>query len=252
MYTRCASCHTVHPVNAALLARAGGRYRCGKCKSTGNALEALFDEWPDAGTAPPAAGSLPELGARLERAATASPDLPPGDDALPGAADTTLTGRARPGWLRAAWILAAVALLLAAGASLARYFGMALPDRQTLIQALERAGLRDAPPAAPFRALDRIGIVSREMIAHPDRPGVLRLDITLVNRAGQAQRYPDIEVTLLDLDNRAISRQRFTPATYLTRTADLERGMIPNALVGLTLEVPDPGDRALGFELEFH
>ena len=43
MYTRCPGCHTVHPVNAALLASGGGRYRCGKCNKVNNALEALFD-----------------------------------------------------------------------------------------------------------------------------------------------------------------------------------------------------------------
>ena len=56
MFTRCPGCHTVHPVNAALLARGGGRYRCGKCNRAGNALDALFDDWPEAGEAPPAAG----------------------------------------------------------------------------------------------------------------------------------------------------------------------------------------------------
>ena len=49
MYTRCQACHTVHPINAELLSRAAGQYRCGKCKKLSNALDALFDEWPSAG-----------------------------------------------------------------------------------------------------------------------------------------------------------------------------------------------------------
>ena len=57
MYTRCPACHTVHPVNASLLAQGGGKYRCGKCNKSANALESLFDEWPEPGDKPPGAGS---------------------------------------------------------------------------------------------------------------------------------------------------------------------------------------------------
>ena len=66
MYTRCKGCHTVHPVNASLLARADGKFRCGKCKKTGNALEALFDEWPEAGEKPPETGPIPDLGLAID------------------------------------------------------------------------------------------------------------------------------------------------------------------------------------------
>lgn len=250
MYTRCQSCHTVHAVNAALLARSGGRFRCGKCKSVGNALDALFDEWPDAGSMPSPPGSLPELGARLDLAEPAGADAAIGEDASQGDS-AGLGGRGARLWLRALWMIAALALALIVSFYVARYFGMPLPDRATLDAALVKIGLREAPPPPPFRALDRIEIVSREMRAHPDRPGVLQLDATLVNRAGRSQAYPQIELALLDIGGRAIARQRFAPDAYLDRAAESTRGMTPDAYVAISLTMPDPGDDAVGFEIEF-
>ena len=71
MFTRCTACHTVHPVNAALLAQGGGRYRCGKCKQVNDALASLFDEWPAAGDRPPTAGDVPVLGLSIDLEAAA-------------------------------------------------------------------------------------------------------------------------------------------------------------------------------------
>lgn len=79
MYTRCPGCHTVHPVNALLLAQELGKYRCGKCKQINNALESLFDEWPDPGDHPPKAGKLPVLGLKLDLEAAKQARLMPGE-----------------------------------------------------------------------------------------------------------------------------------------------------------------------------
>ena len=253
MFTRCQACHTVHPVNAALLARAGGRFRCGKCKKVGNALEALFDQWPDAGAAPPASGNLPELGAPLRIDPAPADPATPEESALPADPDSA-PHREPPGtrrWLRYAWLVAAVALIIVAGWRLASYFGFSVPDQRLFESALERAGLKDPPPEPPFRDLGKIEIVSREMIAHPNRPAVLLLNATLINRAGRAQPYPIIDVLLRDLDNRVIAQHRFAPAEYLSRTAGSASDMAPDAYVGLSLELPDPGEQAVGFELEF-
>lgn len=247
MYTRCQACHTVHPVNAALLARGQGRFRCGKCKKIGNALEALFDSWPDPGQAPPRPGSLPELGAPLQLAANAGDAV--SDAAQEDAVAEGETNRPAPRrLLRAAWITAGIVVLVVIGLNLARFFGIPLWHEAVP----QPAGEAAATANPPFRDLDRIEIVSREMIAHPARPGTLQLNATLVNRAERSQPYPDIEVTLLDIDNRVVGHRLFAPADYLSRTAALRRGMTPGAYVILSLDLPDPGVEAVGFELKFH
>jgi predicted Zn finger-like uncharacterized protein len=254
VYTRCQGCHTVHPVNAALLARGGGRYRCGKCKKIGNALDALFDNWPEASQAPPAPGSLPELGAPLKLDPAGEQWATPEEAALLGEPEVPAetAQRAARRLLRVVGATAAVVIALVVALNVARYFDFQLLDRPALHSALERSGLKESPPEPPFRDLDAIEIVSRDMTDHPSRPAVLLLNATLINRAERAQPYPDIEVSLFDLDNRVLARQRFSPGEYLSRSAELRRGMIPDAYVGLSLEMLDPGDAAVGFELQFH
>lgn len=249
MFTRCPGCHTVHPVNAALLARGGGRFRCGKCKKVCNALEALFDDWPDPGDSPVRPGGLPELGSPLQLE-PAGEEVPAGamDESEDSAAAAQIASRRL---LRVVWVTAAAVVTLFVLLNLARYFGVSLLDRPGFQSLLQRSGLQSAPPAPPFRDLDRIEIVAREMIPHPRRPGTLVLNLTLVNRADRFQPYPDIEASLLDLENRVVAMHRFRPGDYLTRTADWRRGMTPGAYVGLSLELPDPGVDAAGFELQF-
>ena len=76
---------TVHPVNAALLAQGSGRYRCGKCNKTSNALEHLFDDWPAAGDKPAGAGDLPVLGLNIDFTKAGRSRLEPAEAALTGA-----------------------------------------------------------------------------------------------------------------------------------------------------------------------
>jgi len=254
VYTRCQACHTVHPVNAALLAQGGGKYRCGKCKKVGNALEALFDEWPQASQQGPRPGDLPELGLNLS--------LGPGNESASAlnesdsenASATENTSEAYAGWPLHRLVLAGAALLLALiiALGLAGFFQKPLPDLSRLQSTLVRLGLTQAPPEPPFRAPDRIEVLSRELKAHPHRQGVLVLTATIANRAERAQPYPTIDVTLLDTDSRPTSHQVFGPGDYLTRSSGLRDGMQANAILSLSLEIEDPGDGAAGFQLEFH
>jgi hypothetical protein len=131
-----------------------------------------------------------------------------------------------------------------------------LLDRPPVRSALERLGLRERPAAAPFRDLELIHLVSRELRSHPSQPGRLRLSATIVNRAPRAQPWPDLEVTLLDAAGQAVTQQRFSPEDYLARdslpdSAAAGKGMAPQAYLPLVLELEDPGRQAVGFELEF-
>jgi predicted Zn finger-like uncharacterized protein len=266
VFTRCPGCHTVHPVNAALLASGGGRYRCGKCNKVSNALDALFDAWPAAGARAPVVGQLPVLGlsldlqaaARSRRSAEGS-----GEGQSDGqAADEAWEERrgAGPRWLvRLTWITAALVLAVAVAFQVAEFQGEPLLERASVRSAMERLGLREPPAAAPFRDLERIHVVSRELRSHPTLPGRLRLSATIVNRAAQPQPWPDLEITLLDAAGQQVTRKRFSPADYLAKGSAAGRaagraadgGMAPQAYLPLVLDLDDPGRLAVGFELEF-
>jgi hypothetical protein len=243
----------VHPVNAVLLAGGGGRYRCGKCNKVNNALEALFDEWPAAGARPPAAGELPVLGLSLDlQAAARARQAPGGAGETAGGADAAAASGAPLRWLvRLGWIGAAIALTAFIAFQVSEFLGKPLLDRAPVRAATERLGLREPPAAVPYRDLQRIHVVSRELRSHPSQSGWLRLSVTIVNRASRAQPWPDLEVTLLDVAGQVVAQQRFSPADYLADGRLTSRGMTPQAYLPLVLDFEDPGRQAVGFELEF-
>lgn len=260
MYTRCPACHTVHPVNAALLASGRGRYRCGKCNKTADAMDSLFDEWPDSGQRPAAAGELPVLGPGIDLERAQRSRLDPGADEGDTRSDTQASARRHTVLLRAAWIGGAIALVIAVTIGLSNFQrvepGNAVAtesnDQSALDAALVAIGARKPKTAAPFRDLERIHLVSRELTSHPERPDLLRLNATLVNRAARTQPFPELEITLLDALGNPLTRHRFEPADYLAQGSMRSAGMAPEAYLPLTVDLEDPGLEAVGFELEFH
>ena len=247
MFTRCQGCHTVHPVNAALLAQGDGRYRCAKCNKTGNALESLFDTWPEPGRQPTPRGDMPLLGVALSLDPHGEAEAAPEDS---DAADAPKQSH-RLKLQRTVWITAAAVLALIIALNLASFYRKPIMDWPALQSTLVRLGIKQAPAVPPFSDLSRIELISREMKPHPARPGVLLLSATMVNRAERTQSYPNIDITLLDHRNRRVSRQLFSPADYLTRSSELRRGMLPNAYLSFSIEMLDPGEQAVGFELQF-
>lgn len=253
MYTRCLGCHTVHPVNAVLLAQGSGKYRCGKCKKVGNALEALFDEWPQAKQQGARPGNMPELGLALAPNPASEPGTAPEDSDLSGeflSSEKAVTQFGRR-LLPALWVSATLVLTAVISLSLASFFQQPILDHPQLQEIWVKLGLKKAPPKQPFRALDQIELLSRELVAHPTRPGTLLLTASMVNRAEVGQVYPDINVILLDINGRQLVQKVFKPRDYLPDSAELRRGMTPQAYLSFSLEIPDPGNGAVGFELQF-
>ena len=97
-----------------------------------------------------------------------------------------------------------------------------------------------------------IHLVSRRLSVDPDRPGVLRLQATIVNRASKSQPYPELEVILFDAVGERIADYSFAPRDYLATRQPEDADMAPHAYLPLSLELDDPGVQAVGFELNFH
>jgi predicted Zn finger-like uncharacterized protein len=246
MYTRCPGCHTVHAVNAALLTAGGGQFRCGKCNKVSNALEALFDEWPAAGQQPAVAGEVPVLRVSIDLDDAARARQAPSSEEAGGG-----RGGRRRGLLRLAWIAAGPVLLVVIAVQILEFQGVDLVEQEQVESAMVKMGLQDPPAREPFRDLDRIHLVTRELRSHPTRPGKLRLSATIVNRASLSQPWPELEVQLLDAAGVALATRRFEPAEYLAAGSDRGAGMTPQAYLPLVLELDDPGERAVSFELAF-
>lgn len=257
MFTRCQACHTVHPVNAALLAQADGKYRCGKCHKISNALDSLFDQWPQASEELPKHGELPELGNAL--GSNQAPD-PSGESDESADEENLLAEKNAPGGALATirkiavpvlWITTSLVLAVVIAFNVADFFGKPLLDNPKLQSLWVTLGVKEEAKQTEFRDLDSIELISREMKPHPSRPGVLLLTATVVNRAELPQVYPKVDVTLLDIRGNRLARKLFSPGDYLKRSSELRDGMTPNAYLTFSIDMLDPGEKAAGFEMQF-
>ena len=253
MFTRCTACHTVHPVNASLLARGGGKYRCGKCKKLCNALDALFDEWPAAGDRPPASGELPVLGMPIDLDEARKTRLTPDEAALHGDADADSEVPARSGkkLVRLTWVTMVLLVAVIVTFKLAEFYETPLLELPAVQSVKSRLGIPDPAAGQPFRDSQKIHLVSRKLISHPFQADMLRLSATIVNQAPETQPYPDLEVILFDASGEPMSKLLFSPVDYLAEGASRDSGMTPQAYLPLALDLPDPGREAVGFELNF-
>jgi predicted Zn finger-like uncharacterized protein len=253
VFTRCPACHTVHPINAELLARGGGKFRCGKCRKVNNALEALFDQWPDASQQGQQAGELPELGMSLSLHAAGGDSAHPEEGDAGGDAAGAPAGHPHPGsaWIRVLWIAAALVLTLVVGFNLATFYQLPMLQHPLLQPLLVTLGIEQAADVSTAPGPGNVELLARTMQPHAFRTEVLQLTASIVSRSADVQPYPDVEVTLMDIRGRHLSRKLFKPADYLTSTAQLRSGMAPAGHLTFTLEIEDPGNAATGFELQF-
>lgn len=173
---------------------------------------------------------MPDLGLSidLEQAKSARSGEDEGSAGVPAKRWGSLT--------RIAWITMALIVSVAVAFELAEFY-----DRTLL----------ELPSEQAFRDLSQVHLVSRELRSHPSRADMLRLTATIVNRASKAQPYPDLEVILLDASGQAVGRSLFSPLDYLSGDAAEKPGMTPQAYLPLVLDLADPGQEAVGFELNF-
>ena len=226
-------------VNAPLLAQSRGTVRCGRCNRKFDALEQLFDEWPAPEDTPPPAGARyrpPVLGSQQDLFAPFGP-----------AYVHRPSPATRSGW----WVALAVLLLLVTTGNLAWTFKNELRTLPLVGSRLAQLGLAPQPSEAAFRDSARIHVISRDLHSHPTLAGVLVLSATFVNVADRAQTWPDLELTLLDLEGRAVASRQFRVDEYLPGRGFDGDLLQPGVHVPVLLEFASPGDAAVGFEIQF-
>ena len=254
MFTRCPGCSTVHPVNAAILALNGGQYRCGKCNKTSNALDSLFDDWPEPGRKPAGRGEPPVLGMEIDLEEANRARKEPEGSGLTGDAPESESRNSRAGrWLlRTAWLVGVIAVGGFIIFKAAEFAGHPVLEPDEVEKLKETLGLGEPAAQEVFRDVSMIHLVSRELASDPGRPGLLRLRATIVNRAPRSQPYPSLEVVLFDAAGSRLESYAFEPADYLSPGSRPGAAMSPHAYLPLSLELEDPGEQAVGFELSFH
>jgi len=224
MITRCPECATAFRITAEQMAARQGRVRCGHCATIFDAVAGLESEReapaeePRLANRPPQEAPPEEPEKEEELSDAPSPPEPaPVEEAAPDAAEipSFLAPRTRrrfsPGWTAAV-----VLLLVALNAQALFYFRGAIalvqPRTKPYIERLcARLGC-DLP--LPRRA-ELMSIETSELQADPANPGVMVLSATLRNRAGFAQAYPALELTLTNDQDQPLARRVLQPGDYL-------------------------------------
>ena len=103
---------------------------------------------------------------------------------------------------------------------------------------------------APWRQPAAFTMLSREVIAVPDRPGVLRVQASFRNDARWAQAWPALVLTLSDADSRILGSRRFLPAEYLGAQARADT-LAPGQATQLAFEIAEPAPDVVGFDFRF-
>ncbi len=91
------------------------------------------------------------------------------------------------------------------------------------------------------RNTELMGIESSDLEADPAHENLITLHALLRNRASYAQAFPNLELTLNDIDDKALARRVFRPADYLPPAEKEQVGLLPNheLVVKLRLDVGD-------------
>ena len=88
--------------------------------------------------------------------------------------------------------------------------------------------------------------------SHPEFSGALVVDAILYNRAPFAQPFPLLEMRFADLGGQLVASRRFKPSEYLAGELAGQSEMPPQTPIHISLDILDPGPRAVNYSLSFH
>ena len=244
MFTRCPQCKTVHPLTAAVISHARGLIQCGQCGRSFSSLSFLFDEWPSGEAHRPASGpdtTLPIVGRVSKTDAEAEKTSAQDNEPEPS---TT-----KPAQL--VWAISTALLVLLTLANIVWTFRAPLLNNPGINTWMKQAGWSQVEQQGLLKDPQQIQLISRDMHTHPTRSGILVLSLTFVNLAQRSQVFPEMEITLMDAANQPVAQRQFHPVDYLRPGADTRDGLAADVYLPVLLELGDPGELAVGFEIRF-
>ena len=102
----------------------------------------------------------------------------------------------------------------------------------------------DLPKKIEFIVIDDSGIQEDTNYA-----GVMRLSTTLINQSTFQQAYPNLELTLTDVEDQPKLRRIFKPNEYLPVNTNIALGLAPSEEVKLKLAVTTQGITVSGYRV---
>ena len=283
MYTQCPECLSVFSLDAQTLAKAHGHVVCGHCEAGFDSLATLAEQLPpepfvELPTNEPTF-EPPLLDLVVYRPQPDPPAVVVADEMVTAAAPRPDVGdfsqlvfaprfarephahqrvaRRERRRLRSSdeqrwpWIVACLLLTLLLAVQLA----WAKRDeliRHPTVGGWLRGGCAVLGCQLPLVAApQQLRLLASNVQAHPSVAGALMISASVRNDAIFTQPWPVLTITLSNAQGQRIAMRRLQPAEYLDDGAILRHGLAPGGSAVLLLEVEDPGDKAVAFEIGF-
>lgn len=88
--------------------------------------------------------------------------------------------------------------------------------------------------------------------SHPDFSGALVVDAIIYNRASFSQPFPLLELRFADINGQLLASRSFKPSEYLGGELAGQTEMPPQTPIHISLDILDPGPKAVNYSLSFH
>jgi predicted Zn finger-like uncharacterized protein len=165
---------------------------------------------------------------------------------MPGTARVPPAPRRVPTWI---WVVASTLLLVLLLAQTTYFLRDTIVSRlpQTRPEFVQACAVLGCTLSLP-KNLDLLQIVGSDL--QTEASGRLKLTLTLGNRAGHAQAWPVLVLTLTDQRNRPLARRSFAPSEYLGDPQRIAAGMPPRSEQPLSLPLTVDNLAPMGFDLQ--
>jgi hypothetical protein len=148
------------------------------------------------------------------------------------------------------WAIAALLMLLILLAQAAYFFRVDIAAQLPALKPALVSYCKILKCSVPLpQHADLITIESSSIEADPANENQITLNALLRNRASYAQAFPDLELTLNNLQDQPLARRIFRPTDYLPQTEQEASGLPPNHELSIKLHLNTASIKPSGYRL---
>lgn len=271
--THCPACQTQFFATEEQLNKHGGKVRCGQCMHVFDARAQLISVTEDTISTADSINSSNDNASTIDDAPAAQPlsvaESPKHFTEIPSADSTVDTSDKQPSFLgdtikknknRAnttakrsrVWLWSFASLLLILVATIQSiYFlrdeiAIYYPNAKSyLLQACQQLSCSINLP----KKIEFIIIDDSDMQEDAEHPGLIRFASTLINSGSHVVAYPNLELTLTDVEDKPVLRRIFKPDEYLPAETNIADGIQANAETKIKLAVTTSDVAVAGYRV---
>jgi len=271
--THCPACQTQFFATEEQLNQHGGKVRCGQCMQVFDARAQLVSISDSAENAADTSNSAEEDTSVIDSAVPAEilaqPELPASTIEITGTETKAETVIQQPAYLGDAvkknrfraghagnksrawlWALATLLMILLSVIQsvyflrdeIAIYYPKAKPY---LLQACQKLSCSINLP----EKIESIAIDDSDMQEDADHPGLVRFTSTLINSGNHALAYPNLELTLTDVEDKPVLRRIFKPNEYLPAGTNIADGIQASEEIRIKLAITTSDIAVTGYRV---